>query len=73
MTLDTLTADWLATYRDTVRRNEDFASSAFWRLHLYMLPQGVDATHPEVIAALEHIRSVVSTADEANEQAGEEG
>lgn len=52
----TLTDEWLEVYNESVKNNEDFKQSIWWRLAVDTLPMGVDNTDPRVIAAIEDIK-----------------
>jgi hypothetical protein len=52
----TLTDEWLEVYNDSVKKNEDFKGSIWWRLAIDVLPEGVDHTDPRVIAAIKDIK-----------------
>lgn len=52
----TLTDEWLEVYNESVKSNEDFKQSIWWRLAVDVLPEGVDDTDPRVIAAIADIK-----------------
>jgi hypothetical protein len=52
----TLTDEWLEVYNDSVKKNEDFKKSIWWRLAVDVLPEGVDDTDPRVIEAIKDIK-----------------
>jgi hypothetical protein len=53
----TLTDEWLEVYNDSVKNNEDFKQSIWWRLAVDVLPEGVDDTDPRVIEAIKDIKA----------------
>jgi hypothetical protein len=56
-----ITREWIEVFDGCVMRGEVLRDSAFWRLALYHLPEGVDPNHPEVIDALVMIRESVES------------
>jgi hypothetical protein len=57
--MNSITLDWLETYRTSKSKSQNLADSVFWRLALHSLPRGVDPKHPEVQAALKDIKESV--------------
>lgn len=53
----TLTDEWLEVYNNSIKKNEDFKKSIWWRLAVDILPEGVDESDPRVIAAIEDIKA----------------
>lgn len=53
---DSVTNEWLEVFEQDKDKPEELRKSIFWRLALTHLPEGVNASDPRVIQAIETIK-----------------